>query len=185
MFEFLFKYPYTAFSRGKLVWLGAGPGWLPVALIVAGAGLLAFLLWRRRLSTGAFARTAIIWGLQSAFLALLLAMLWQPALSISTLKPQQNIVAVVVDDSHSMGLADNGAVRRDEVRRALDRMLPSLRERFQVRLYRLGGTLERIASPEALKANLPSTDIAGGSQATCHGKLGTSGRCRGPAIRRQ
>jgi hypothetical protein len=85
MFEFLFKYPYTAFSRGKFVWLGAGPGWLPVALIVAGAGLLAFLLWRRRLSTGAFARTAIIWGLQSAFLALLLAMLWQPALSISTL----------------------------------------------------------------------------------------------------
>ena len=41
-------------------------------------------------------------------------------------------------------------------------MLPSLRERFQVRLYRMGGTLERIASPEALKANLPSTDIAGG-----------------------
>ena len=29
-------------------------------------------------------------------------MLWHPAISVSTLKPQQNIVAVVVDDSRSM-----------------------------------------------------------------------------------
>ena len=33
---------------------------------------------------------------------MLLLMLWQPALSVTTLRPQQNIVAVVADDSRSM-----------------------------------------------------------------------------------
>ena len=37
--------------------------------------------------------------------ALLLLMLWQPAISVATLKPQQNIVAVVVDDSRSMAIS--------------------------------------------------------------------------------
>ena len=40
--------------------------------------------------------------------AVLLFMLWHPALSVATLKPQQNIVAVVVDDSTSMSVADEG-----------------------------------------------------------------------------
>ena len=37
--------------------------------------------------------------------ALLLFLLWHPALSVATLQPQQNIVAVVVDDSSSMAIA--------------------------------------------------------------------------------
>ena len=35
MFEFLFKYPWTAFSKGHLVWLGFGPAWvLPLAIVL-------------------------------------------------------------------------------------------------------------------------------------------------------
>ena len=28
MFEFLFKYPWTAFAKGHFVWLGFGPAWV-------------------------------------------------------------------------------------------------------------------------------------------------------------
>src|SRR5262249_37809231 len=133
MFEFLFKYPSTVFSKGKLVFAGSWPTWaLATAIAIAGAGL-AILVWRRRATLGRPLRAAAIWGLQTAMVAVLLLMLWEPALSISALKPQQNIVAVVVDDSRSMALAEKDGTRRDEVVRALDGgLLQSLRQRFQV-----------------------------------------------------
>ena len=53
-------------------------------------------------------RAAFVWLMQTAMAALLLFLLWHPALSVATLKPQQNIVAVVVDDSGSMAMADEG-----------------------------------------------------------------------------
>ena len=78
-----------------------------------------WLVWRRgaqarmRGSTGGADR-ALVWLMQTALAALLLFLLWHPALSVATLKPQQNIVAVVVDDSGSMALADEGgSTRRD------------------------------------------------------------------------
>ena len=43
-----------------------------------------------------------IWGTQSALVALILLLLWQPAMMVSELSSQQNIIAVVVDDSRSM-----------------------------------------------------------------------------------
>ena len=51
-------------------------------------------------------RAWVIWGMQSGMLALLLLLLWQPAVTIGELSSQQNIIAVVVDDSRSMALAD-------------------------------------------------------------------------------
>jgi hypothetical protein len=40
---------------------------------------------------------------------LLLILLWQPAIMVAELRPQQNIIAVLVDDSRSMAIADTGA----------------------------------------------------------------------------
>ena len=37
-------------------------------------------------------------------IALILFLLWHPALSVATLRPQQNVVAVLVDDSRSMSI---------------------------------------------------------------------------------
>ncbi len=54
----------------------------------------------------------VVWVLESLFVCLLLFLLWHPALSVSTLRPQQNIVAVVVDDSAEYGEADERAVSR-------------------------------------------------------------------------
>ena len=37
MFEFFFKYPYTAFARGRLILLSSWPRWMLVLAIVMGA----------------------------------------------------------------------------------------------------------------------------------------------------
>src|SRR6266849_540887 len=108
MFEFLFKYPLTVFSRGTFVLLGGWPVWLLGAAIVAAAVALGMLVWRRSTAgarvTGI--RSALVWLLQTLLASVLLLMLWHPALSVATLRPQQNIVAVVVDDSGSMAIED-------------------------------------------------------------------------------
>ncbi len=158
MFEFFFKYPSAAFDRGKLVLAGGWPLWLLLLSIAAGAAGIGYMLYRNR--DGSIlkrSRQIAIWGLQSALLALLLAMLWQPALSVSALKAQQNVVAVIVDDSKSMGLVEDGSSRKDKAVQALDSgLLNELREKFQVRLYRTGEKLLKIDKLE----QLTSTDRA-------------------------
>ncbi len=92
-----------------------------------------------------------------------LFLLWQPALSIATLRPQQNIVAVVIDDSKSMATGEDGHSRKDQVLATLNGgLLNSLKSKFQVRLYRLGDHLERIESLDKLNASAPATHIGEG-----------------------
>ena len=166
MFEFLFKYPPTVFAKGSFVLLGEWPVWtLAVLLLVAAAGL-GWVIWSRRRAiapTMRGPRTAVVWILQSLFVCLLLLLLWQPALSIATLRPQQNIVAVVIDDSKSMATQEGGHTRKDQVLSALNGgLLNSLKTKFQVRLYRLGNHLERIDKTEQLNASAPATHIGDG-----------------------
>ena len=148
MFEFFFKYPTTAFAKGDFVFLARWPDWVLVAAIVLCAAVLGFFVWRRRgrMPPGLFGlRPAVIWLLQSCLAALLLIMLWHPAISIATLKPQQNIVALVVDDSRSMSIREDGKARVDRAKAVVDGgMRAALEKKFQVRLYRFGQGLERI-----------------------------------------
>src|SRR3954470_2528665 len=163
MFEFLFKYPASAFSRGTIVFLGSWPIWVLLGGIVLSAALLGLVIWRgksqlRKTVRGGHA--VVLWLLQSALVATLLLLLWQPAISVTSLKPQQNIVAVVVDDSRSMSAKDGSETRSAVARRLLDSgLVNELGKRFQVRLYQMGSGVERLKSTAQLSANQPSTQI--------------------------
>src|SRR5271157_2342326 len=164
MFEFLFKYPASVFSKGTFVLLGKWPTWVLALLIIGGALLLAWSIWHRKAGfTPAMrgTRSVFVWLLQTALVALLLLLLWQPALSVATLRPQQNVVAVVLDDSKSMAVKDvNSESRRDAVLKTLNNgLMNSLKEKFQVRLYRIGDSVERLEKPETLNASAPATHI--------------------------
>src|SRR6185437_4818679 len=100
------------------------------------------------------------WCLQALTLTLLLIVLWQLAISVTSLRPQQNIVAVLVDDSRSMGIADTGKPREQVAVDLLNNsLLKRLGTRFQIRLYKLGGGLDRIQNTAGLQASQPATRI--------------------------
>jgi uncharacterized membrane protein len=155
MFQFLFKYPLPVFTRGRFVLLSGWPAWLLPVLIAIALGALALLIRRR-------SREAVpklrgwrgwaIWTMQSGVLALLLLLLWQPAVTIGELSSQQNIIAVVVDDSRSMAVADSGGRTREAAAvGALDGgVLAGLQKRFQTRLYRLDGDLKRVEGTQGM-----------------------------------
>src|SRR5258708_820459 len=138
MFEFLFKYPPAIFSKGKFVLLSGWPIWLLLVLLAAAAG---GLLWNIRHRRGMLnnTRSIVIWLAQTALIALVLLMLWHPAISVARLRPQQNVVAVLLDHSRSMGIADDGRPRLQNAEDLLgNQLLPDLNKRFQVRLYQFG-----------------------------------------------
>jgi hypothetical protein len=168
MFQFLFKYPTSIFSKGEFVLLGAWPKWVLLLLVLATAGGLAILI-RARLPQAAAPvrnwRAGIIWFLQFIVATALLVLLWQPAITIAELKPQQNIIAVVVDDSRSMAIADRGTPREAQAAKALeDGTLAELQKKFQTRLYRLDTRLTRFEDPKELQAppSAPATRIGDG-----------------------
>src|SRR5262249_48288936 len=136
MFELLFKYPRNTFEKGNFVFLNAWPVWLMWLGVAVAAAVFAFLIWRKN-GTGNPVKNAGVWVWQSGMALLLLFMLWRPALIVSQLKPQQNIVAVIVDDSSSMAAKDesNGMSRKDRGLKVLaDGLLDKLKEKFQVRI---------------------------------------------------
>src|SRR3954469_9979762 len=105
MFEFFFKYPATVFSKGQFVLLSAWPAWTLLVAILAIAAGLGWQIGRSRgFLTGM--RPAAIWLLETLLAALVLFLLWHPAISIATLRPQQNIVSVLIDDSRSMSIKE-------------------------------------------------------------------------------
>jgi uncharacterized membrane protein len=181
MFQFLFKYPSTVFSKGKFVLLGAWPAWLLPVLIVAAAGGLAILIRSRMRDAvpgqhGAVPalgeaalnirgwRSWTIWGLQSALVALVLFLLWQPAIVIGELSSQQNIIAIVVDDSRSMSITDTGGRSREAAAIAAleGGLLAGLSKRFQTRIYRLGSRLAPVANLNQVQPVDPATHIGDG-----------------------
>jgi hypothetical protein len=168
MFPFLFKYPATVFSKGKLVLLGPWPTWLLAVSILAALAGLAWAMWRLRgrfLKSITQPRAILLWLLQAATVAILLLMLWQPAISVTALRPQQNIVAVVVDDSASMNLADDGDAREKQAVALLQsKLLPKLSAKYQVRLYRMDAGVSRIADVSKLNSNGAATQIGAGLQ---------------------
>ena len=167
MFELLFKYPSPVFTKGRFALLGAWPAWLLPVLIVVAAAALALLV-RLKLRDAApnlkSWRAWAIWGTQSALVGLILVLLWKPAITVAELSSQQNIIAVVVDDSRSMAIADNNGKTREAVALAALQggILAGLKKRFQTRVYRLGSSLTQVDDLQGIAPAEAATHIGDG-----------------------
>ncbi len=163
MFELFFKYPRSVYARGQFAFLAAWPNWILVLLILAAAAGLAWLIHSRLQRPETVVRgwrVWTIWGFQTLMVALLLVLLWQPAITIAQLKPQQNIIAVLVDDSRSMAISEDGSTRQAQAVKSLQNgVLASLNRSFQTRLYRVDSVPARIDRLEDLQPGAPSTRI--------------------------
>ena len=166
MFQFLFKYPAPTFSKGQFVLLGPWPKWALLLAVLAAAAGLGWLIYSRLRSAAPKLRNwraGIIWLLQAALATLVLILLWQPAITVAQLKPQQNIIALLVDDSRSMSLANganDGTTRLAQAVNLLqDGVLAKLQEKFQTRLYSVDSHLTRVPSLKELQPSAPATHI--------------------------
>ena len=177
MFQFFFKYPTPVFLKGQFVLLGTWPRWLLVLLIVASTVGLAWLISARARQASVNARPSqvaigkwragAVWLLRSLLIITVLVLLWQPAITVAELAAQQNVIAVVLDDSRSMAIADSGrdgkTTREAAAARVLeDGVLAGLQKKFQVRLYRLDSGLNPAGSLQEIQPGVPATHLNDG-----------------------
>ena len=170
MFQLFLKYPASVFTKGRFVLLSSWPGWLLVLLIVLIASAHGFFIRARlrdavpKLRTW---RSGVIWFLQSLIIAIIMVLLWRPAMTIAELSSQQNIIAVVLDDSRSMAIADSGndsaTARETAAINAMQKgVLAGLQRRFQTRIYRLDKTVVRSTTLQDITPNGAATHISDG-----------------------
>ncbi len=151
LFEFLFKYRPSVLRAGTIGYAPPLPaGWIIAGVAVAAVIVVALYLRVRRRTLPQRATLAL---LRVGALAVLGVCLLRPQLILSTVVPQQNHVAVLVDDSRSMRIADGGEARAAGVQRVLADdgvLLQALRDRFRVRQYAFASTTTRLDDAASL-----------------------------------
>jgi uncharacterized membrane protein len=162
VFRFLFKYPLLVFEQGDFTW-GLSRALL-VALLIAFALAAAALLTYRRASTNASPRDrAVLVALRLAALAVLLFCLVRPMLALKAAVPQQNFLGVLLDDSRSMAIADQGQPRSAFVQQQFDAkngaLLNALSQRFVLRFFRFSASSDRVDSAARLKYDGTATHV--------------------------
>ncbi len=153
------------YEKGQFVLLSGWPLWCLFLLGLLLAGALAWPYFRSRGDSEIRVKgwhAGVLWALQAAMALLLLSLLWQPALLVATLKPQQNVVAVIVDDSKSMAIPDEGGKTRSGAAKDILQagLLDQLKKQFQVRLYKVGRSLERLDKLEDAQATQTATRLS-------------------------
>ena len=135
IFEFFFKYSPVIYQKGHLAFqLIGSPIWFSFFVLAAAAG--AFFAYRKvardKYSIGLVVLRAITFTVL-AFIFL------RPVLNISTVLPQESYLAVVIDNSESMKIKDDGQTSRaDQLQAQLQstNFFKRLSDKFKVRTYR-------------------------------------------------
>ncbi len=167
-----FRWVLLAPWRHRGLWLGS-------AAVVA----IAILAWRASRGAGPVRRTAMIM-LRTAAAGIALVVFLQPAIELRQVAREPNRVAILVDDSRSMGLREQpkGPSRSERVRKLLDdssETLAAWRESHQLDVYTFSdglasAALDRVATAapagdatllrkalEAVRARYDGRDLAG------------------------
>jgi uncharacterized membrane protein len=142
------------FSQGELrfaVWSGSY-----VAAFAATAAVAVAVVSYRTTGSRMRVRDRIVLAtLRVALVALVAVCLFRPVLVVKAAVPQQNFLAVLLDDSRSMQIADHdGTPRASFVRQefgAADRgVLKTLSEKFMVRTFRFSTAASRVDAEDEL-----------------------------------
>ena len=143
------------FAYGISPWLFA----LLVVLITIGVWFV-YRKTTRQLSTP---WKAFFIGIRSSVLVLLLFCLLRPVVTTLQVSPQETYLAVVIDDSQSMAIADlaDGQTRQAAVAEQLyeNGLLDELSESFQIRTFRFDNQTQRIAGSEELSEEGTASSI--------------------------
>lgn len=153
---FLDAYVLDAIRDGRFDF-AYGPHPLIALLLFALIPVLVWFLYRRTTRPITPRWKNLLVGLRSAVLMLLLLLLMRPVITTFEVNPQETYLAVLVDDSASMQIADVPGFesRQQAVADALygeGGIVAGLADRYQVRTFAFNQSLRRISDAEDLTA---------------------------------
>ena len=184
LFRFLFEYRPVVFQQGEFRFAPTSGSYLALALAVVAATALVLSYRKLELTTQAeVARSRgrglrrprlILLTLRLALLALVAACLFRPVLLVKAAVDQQNFLAVLIDDSRSMQIADassSSALSRGEFARQnftdpTQGLMKSLSDRFVLRTFRFSSSAARVSKPEELTFAGAQTKLGAALDAT-------------------
>ena len=154
LFRFLFEYRPVIFQQGDFRFAPSTGSYVSAAVAIV-AILITVITYKGVHGRGRARDRAVLAGLRIATLALVLFCLFRPVLVVKAAVPQQNFLAVLIDDSRSMQIADWGTEPRSAfVRQSFTAkdaaLIKALSERFVLRTFRFSSTAARLASPDEL-----------------------------------
>ncbi len=163
LFQFLFEYRPVIFQQGEFRLLPTA-GAYTAATLALGAVVMAVLGYRDARRRGRLRDRIILAALRTATLLVVLFCLFRPVLIVKAAVPQQNFLAVLLDDSRSMQIADwntdaRAAFVRKEFGAADAGLLKALGDKFVLRTFRFSSSASRAASAADLDFAGPQTKL--------------------------
>src|SRR5216117_638408 len=171
IFEFFFKYKPIVYEKGRLAFqLIGSPAWFILFVIAAAAGAYYAYRYvaRDKYSVGLVVLRAVTFSVL-AFIFL------RPVLNISTVLPQESYMAVVIDNSESMKIKDDGQISRaEQLQKQFEatNFFKRLSDKFKVRTYRFDNAAERIDRPDQVTFEGKRTRLESATD-LLHQELGT------------
>ncbi|MFL6279184.1 MAG: glutamine amidotransferase [Vicinamibacterales bacterium] len=153
LFRFLFEYRPVIFQHGEFR-LSPSTGSYVAAVLATAAILLAVITYRGLAGRGRVRDRIVLTALRIATLAVMVFCLFRPILVVKAAVPQQNFLAVLIDDSRSMQISDWGTASRGAfVKQTFGKDAPlvkALSERFVLRPFHFSLSASRLGSTEDL-----------------------------------
>src|SRR5262245_13387704 len=162
LIQFFFKHKGSTFAKGHLGFANR-PSWVWILLAaLTMAAVVYFLYIRPGYRINSKSKYGLV-ALRASLLALLLILLMRPVVVVPSIIPKSTSVGVIVDDSRSMQLQDEGGRSRiDAAKEMLAANKPFTRgldEKFKVSLYGFSTGASKIKDANELKAEGGATDI--------------------------
>jgi uncharacterized membrane protein len=155
IFQALFSYRPIVFQQGEFRFNVTTGSLVAASLVVLVVVLAVFTYRRVRVNEGRLRDRIILTTLRIATLGLVLFCLFRPTLIVRAAVTQQNVVAILLDDSKSMQIPDwAGKPRSEFIRQQFSAgdsaLMKSLSDKFLVRVFRFSSTAGRAGSVKEL-----------------------------------
>ncbi|HSB11308.1 MAG TPA: VWA domain-containing protein [Blastocatellia bacterium] len=162
--SFLFKYNEAVFSKSQFSF-GARPSVLVIVALLAGLGLLAYFLYAVPAVRLALRWRIALIALRCALVLIILFCVMRPVIVVPSVVPQASYVPVLMDNSASMQLPDEGShTRLESVKQLMSansQFYSALSDKFKLRAYKFSTQAERVQNASELSGSGEETNLAG------------------------
>ncbi len=163
IFEFLFKYRPLLFQEGDFTFGSPWPTMFVLGLVALLSIPAVLTYTAARGNTRPVDRTVMA-VLRLGVIGLLVFILFQPTLVLTSVAPQRNFVGILVDDSKSMLITDeDGVPRSDFIERTFgaegSELLTELSNKFALRFFRFSRGSSRLGDMSELTFEGTGTEL--------------------------